>query len=266
MPKTTAPRTAFLRCKHALRMALARHERPYLALARWKAGRERSRGSARLGAEWDGKRPVSSDVDIVIEGYPRSANTYAYAAMRVSQGRQVRIAHHLHQAAQVSWAARHGIPVMLLIRAPEDAVLSYVVREGFLTTRRALIDYVRFYERCWPYADAVVIAPFEEVTRDFGALVDEVNRRWGTSFAPFKGSADEQRAVEELIERLNEDDQWRQRRAGRVDDTRTKPLPVQGRERLKQERRDELAEPRNQELLAHARALYNRYLAARARI
>lgn len=265
MPKITpaAPRTALLRAKHALRMALARYEQPYLTLARWKAERERIKGSARLGTDWDGKRPVSTDIEIVIEGYPRSANTYAYAAMQVSQNRHVRVAHHLHQPAQVSWAARRGIPIILLIRDPAEAVLSYVVRESFLSTKRALIDYVRFYELCWPYVRSVVVAPFEVVIRDFGVLIAEVNDRWGTGFVPFAGDDGMKRKIEDLIDRLNEDDQWRQRRAGRVDDTRTKALPVAGREELKRQRSLELTLPGNRDLLAHARALYDRYLEAR---
>lgn len=39
---------------------------------------------------------VARDTEIVIEGYPRSANTFAVAAFLLAQGRPVKIAHHLH--------------------------------------------------------------------------------------------------------------------------------------------------------------------------
>jgi len=53
---------------------------------------------------------VKKDTEIVIEGYPRSANTFAVAAFLLAQGRAVKIAHHLHVPAQVIQAVRWGIP------------------------------------------------------------------------------------------------------------------------------------------------------------
>jgi hypothetical protein len=36
-----------------------------------------------------------------------------------------------------------------------------------------------------PAADGVVVAPFDEVVRDFGATMHRLNDRFGTSFVPF---------------------------------------------------------------------------------
>jgi hypothetical protein len=68
---------------------------------------------------------VDARTDIVIEGFPASANTFAVAAFRLAQEpRYMRIAHHTHVPAQVIEATRLGVPAILLIREPMQAVLS----------------------------------------------------------------------------------------------------------------------------------------------
>src|SRR6266566_5260966 len=71
--------------------------------------------------------PFDPHVDIVIEGFPRSANSFAVHAFRVAQDRPVRIAHHLHAPAQVIAAVRARVAAITLIREPEDAVLELVI-------------------------------------------------------------------------------------------------------------------------------------------
>ncbi|RMG27959.1 MAG: hypothetical protein D6732_19595, partial [Methanobacteriota archaeon] len=44
---------------------------------------------------------IGARTEIVIEGYPRSANTFAVVAFRLAQNRPVKIAHHLHMEAQI---------------------------------------------------------------------------------------------------------------------------------------------------------------------
>jgi hypothetical protein len=56
---------------------------------------------------------VSRTTEIVIEGYPRSGNTFAVVAFRLAQGREIEIAHHLHAAAQIKRAARLDVPAFI---------------------------------------------------------------------------------------------------------------------------------------------------------
>jgi len=87
---------------------------------------------------------VARDTEIVIEGYPRSANTYAVCAFLFAQQHPVRIARHLHVPAQVIQAVRWGIPTLILIRKPQDAIASLLVREPMLFAKRAINDYICF--------------------------------------------------------------------------------------------------------------------------
>ncbi|PAP75951.1 hypothetical protein BSZ37_05605 [Rubrivirga marina] len=121
---------------------------------------------------------------IVIEGYPRCGNTFATVAFQLAQGTPVEAAHHLHAEAQIVGAAAAGIPTILLIRDPEEAVVSNARSFGY-PLKTALRDYVLFYRRVLPYREHVVVADFQDVTSDFGAVVGAVNARFGTDFAPF---------------------------------------------------------------------------------
>lgn len=128
---------------------------------------------------------IGPETELVIDGYTRSATTFAVYALQLSQANPVRLAHHLHAPAQLIEAARRGVPALVLIREPQGAVLSQVVREPWVTVSGALIAYSRFYTCLVPYRDRFVVGEFEQVTTDFGAVVRRLNTRFGTSFAEF---------------------------------------------------------------------------------
>ena len=59
---------------------------------------------------------VDRRTQIVIEGFPRSGNTFAVVAFQQAQRESVRVARHLHMREQVIRAAKWGIPTLLLAR------------------------------------------------------------------------------------------------------------------------------------------------------
>ena len=61
-------------------------------------------------ARKDQARVVTPDTQLVIEGFPRSANTFARVAFNAAQSGRVRIAHGLHVPAQVVRAAQCVYP------------------------------------------------------------------------------------------------------------------------------------------------------------
>lgn len=142
---------------------------------------------------------ISPDTELVIDGYTRCASTFAVYALQLPQPRPVRLAHHLHAPAQLIQAARDGVPALAVIREPEGAVLSQLIREPGVALRDALIAYARFYERLVPYRDGFVIADFEQVTKDFGEVIRNVNIRFGTEFAEFVPTEPNVRRCFELI-------------------------------------------------------------------
>jgi hypothetical protein len=129
---------------------------------------------------------VHRRTELVIEGFPRSANTFAAVAFQVAQPRPVRLAHHLHAQSQVTWALQAGIPALVVIREPSAAAASVVTRSPHLTLSDVLSAYARFYESLLPHRDACVLGLFDSVTTDFGAVIRELNARADTHFEPFE--------------------------------------------------------------------------------
>jgi len=151
---------------------------------------------------------VSSDTHIVIEGFTRSASTFAVIAFQLAQPEPVRVARHLHAPAHLIAGAKRGLPVIACVRPPEATVLSAVIRTPSLTVPHTLWAYARFYERIVSYRSSFVVATFEEVTGDFGVVIDRVNAQFGTSFSRFHHSESNVAKVFHLIEQRSGKPSW----------------------------------------------------------
>ena len=175
-------------------MALgARYPRLAVPVARWRG----------YGA------PLSADTEIVIEGFPCSANTFVVEAFRLAQGRPVGVAHHLHAPGHVIAALRRGVPALVLIREPDGAASDFARAKPALTLAQVLRAYVRFYEPLLEYRHRLVVGPFEEVTTDLGAVIRRVNVRFGTAFEEFRHTEENMAQAREAA-----DDYWETRREG----------------------------------------------------
>ena len=185
----------------------------------------------------DAPRLVDRTTQVVIEGFPRSGNTFAVTAFQVAQTEDVRIAHHLHVPTQVIRAAHLQIPVLVLIREPADAVSSLVVREPRITARYALNYYISFYRAIAGYRSAYVLGPFEEVTSDYAATIERLNTRFGTHFSGFEHTEANLRTVFSRIEKLNVlNDDGSENRVARPSSART-GLGASVREKLRTQQR-----------------------------
>lgn len=190
---------------------------------------------------------VSSSSDIVIEGFPRSGNTYAVAAFRHAQGTPVRIARHLHAPAQVTLGLRYGVPALVVVRRLPDPVLSMVIRDPALSLAQVLKAYARFHEELAPVREAVVVADFEEVISDFGAVIHRLNERYGTTFREYRHSDANEAAVRGIVEEMDREDTG----AAEVDE-RSVARPSATRDALKAELLEQYKAPALAPLRARA--------------
>lgn len=227
------------RVRHHARRPLART--PYL----WDAA-----VSARPG-----KRAtlVRRDTDLVLEGFLRSGNTFSVAAFQVANGTDLHLAHHLHGAPHLLRAARLGRPAVLLIRPPADAVTSYLIRRPTLTARDGILEYLDFYRTAWRVRDELVVATFEQVTGDFGGVIERVNARFGTTFRPYAGTPEDQEAAFAIVEEMN-----RRECEGDLVESHV-GRPSAERDVIKARVRGQLEDPRAAGLLREAEAWYARY-------
>jgi hypothetical protein len=197
---------------------------------------------------------VHDNTDILIEGYPRSANSFCVAAFRLAQDRPVDVAQHTHAPGHVIAALRMGIPSIVLVREPEEAVLEFVIAKPRLTPRQALRGWVRFYATLLPRRAEFVVGAFPEVTLDFGAVIRQVNDRFGTSFKEFEHTEEN---VRECFRQM--DAYWWGLLGPQGSVERLVGRPSEERERMKDTMRAEYASGVPAALRARAAALYRAY-------
>lgn len=140
---------------------------------------------------------------LLIDGYMRSANTYAVFAFRHSNGPAVGLAHHLHRPIVFRRAIALGVPALLTIRQPLGVMASMVQFAPENSITDVLHTYRLFYQELEPVLDDLVVADFAEITADFGAVVRRLNERFGTSFVPYLKTEANDRAVFSEVERFS---------------------------------------------------------------
>lgn len=175
-----------------LRSRLAEHPALYLPIARRKYP----------------DSVIGDDTRLVIDGFTRSAVTFATIAFQMAQRRPVRVAHTLHSSGHVIAAARRSVPTIVTIREPEEVVLSAVIREPYVTLGQALTAYARFYSTLRPFRPDFVVSEFDDITRNFGSVIRRVNQRFGTGFEEFEHTEANVERCYEVIEARSQRPPW----------------------------------------------------------
>jgi hypothetical protein len=237
---------------YRLRTFNRRYPWMFLPLARWRWQRWRKQyGINPDTVEPAAPYPLERDTEIVIEAYPRCGNTFAHVAFKFAQTKPVNIAHHTHAAAQVIAGAKQKIPTLVIIRPPEDAICSYLVG-GFdpgLTVKQALREYISFYSLIIPFSSAFVVATFEELTQDFGAIIKRINQTYQTSFDEFEHTEANVKKCFDLIDRGYETI------FGQLSN-KTVSRPATERAKVKNQLQEQFNLPSNAKLKAKAEQIY----------
>jgi hypothetical protein len=203
--------------------------------------------------------PAVPPVEIAIDGFPRSANTFSSRAF-VFANPDVKVSHHMHAPASILLATRHGIPAIVVIRSPRDAVLSEVIREPRKRLKRGLVEWNSFYGLVHPVLDRVVVADFRTVTSDYDVVIDEVNRRFGTTFTPYRNSPEHD---EEVFASIEAGARARGKTGSRLE--RQVPRPSKERAEHKAALEAEMDAPALRPLVKRAEALYADFAAVAPR-
>lgn len=108
---------------------------------------------------------VTPHCDLVIEGFPRSANTFLHRILRAATGNELRIAHHVHRPQQITMAIRYDLPTYVLFRHPRDCIASWLVWDARRTAARSLDLYIAYAETTLELlgAPSLRVLSFEDV-------------------------------------------------------------------------------------------------------
>lgn len=120
---------------------------------------------------------VREDSILLVEGYPRSANSFTVGAIK--QNNTGHIASHLHCIGHVKQAIDMNIPCLILIRPPAQAVPSFLAWNNRLGAKQLLKEYISFYTQLMPYRHLIVTAEFDEVTTDLDHIIYRLNKKFG---------------------------------------------------------------------------------------
>jgi len=196
---------------------------------------------------------VTRDYQLLIEGDRSSGNSFARDAF-LAANPGVAVGSHIHSPAHVAEALRLRIPTILLVRSPEDAVTSRAARWPEEEVGTALRRWLRFYSATFECRDRVVVASFEQLVADFGAVIERVNAAFGSTFVPFEHTAANVESVFRVIDNS-------QTLAYGAVDGRWVARPSDERVDANREARRRLQAPELRRLLARCNDLYGRYVA-----
>jgi len=170
---------------------IRRHPLLYFTITGWRRSVKRLR--------------AYKDTQLVVEGFPRSANTTSMYALYYAQGTSFKVGHHLHVGAHIVYAAKHNIPCLVIVRRPVDCIASLMVMRKGGRPSTLLKDYIDFAKVVLRYSHKVVVADFEQITANgVGDAIHRVNKKFGTSFLKPSHSVDERRWVEEQVRNWNQ--------------------------------------------------------------
>jgi hypothetical protein len=212
-------------------------ERPTLY---WPLGLLRARGNV-----------LFEDYDFCVDGFPRSANTYALRMFQLMYEPNLRIWSHHHIPPFLIRAVQIGKPVFFLCRSPIDGAISYAILLGS-TVEDQLRYYIQFHQVLLPYMDGLFVAPFDQVTSDFQRVVEAFAARWSLSLTPRLG---EEIARSRAFAKIDED---QTNSLGGINE-RIVHRPSRFRETLRPALLASLDSSTAQRLLAEANDLYQQY-------
>jgi len=199
-------------------------------------------------------RAITASTDLVIEGFPRCGNTFAVTAVEYASEHRIRVASHVHHPAQVKQAYRRGVPVLIVIREPVDALASYLTYGEHGRPASAIAEYCSYYRELLPYLDGVVISDFSVNVSNLSETIERLNERFGLAIPPFDQTPENVELVFDEISRFHK------LTHRNLDASSVAPRPNPERQGTADQLREELSSPRYEELMTQARELHDYYL------
>ncbi|HOI28595.1 MAG TPA: hypothetical protein PLZ15_02460 [Melioribacteraceae bacterium] len=119
---------------------------------------------------------VKKDTELLIDGFPRSANTFAYTFIELTQPVK-KIAHHVHLPVQFYRGIRFRTPAVLLLRNPVDAAISMSIRRPTYFPYLIFLYYYLFHKKIWEIINDTLVIKFEEVISDPNSIIRKLRSK-----------------------------------------------------------------------------------------
>lgn len=136
-----------------------------------------------------------NDTDIVVEGYPRTGNSYLYLLIKQINPK-IKISSHTHTIANVKLGISLKKKVIILIRPPLESCVSRLVFQKNLTTILALKDYFIFYSHIQKKQKELIIINSDKMFNDNIYLINKLKGIFGKEI--FNISIDQNKIFSDL--------------------------------------------------------------------
>ena len=198
-------------------------------------------------------KQITDYTDLVVEGFPRSGNTFTVSALQQAADHRIQISSHVHHPSQVKLAQIRGVPTVLIIRDPLDTLASYLTygRHGHPAT--VIKEYCSYHRELLPYLDQLLLCEFTDNISDLSVTIARINERFSLEIPLFDQSPKNKAHV------FNEISRFHALMHPKLNSAYVAPIPTQARREVIDHFRAELESPRYQVLMAEARSLYEYY-------
>ncbi len=146
---------------------------------------------------------TSKRTEILIDGFPRCANTYSTYAFQIAQRDTPIMAHHIHKQSQFIIADKYNIPSILLIREPIGCISSLIIRQPKYDINIVLSGYHFLYSSLLNYNNYVV-GNFENILSDYASIINQLNGKFGSSFIPYERNDENEKKVKHIVQTQDE--------------------------------------------------------------
>jgi len=195
---------------------------------------------------------ITPSTGLVVEGFPRSGNTFGAEVFRIVSENRFEVVSHVHHAAQVKSSVKRGVPTVLVIREPVACLSSYLVGGPHATVRGVLREYIAYHTSIRRQVPHCVVVEFNELITDFELVITRVNDAFDLDLPPLKKFS----SVEEVFDVIVSEhfDRYSQ------SNEQLLPRPSSDRSEANEEYRRQLRLPANQDLLERATEIYRKTL------
>jgi hypothetical protein len=178
------------------------------------------------------KKVANNDKRLVVDGFPRSGNTFLADAIVVSQGQDFKFAHHSHLPENLLLGIELGIPSVVIFREPLQAIGSFMLyseQNEVQATKR----WIRFYQALEDSIDKLAVVSFEDIVKRPKATLSAISSAFDLDL---NIPSDEAALIAKATDRI-ENRTARMQSSRRKDPVKTSCLPSLKRTERKSEHR-----------------------------
>ena len=146
-------------------------------------------------------KAITRNTQLVVEGFPRSGNTFFAESISYFLGPDFSIASHAHHIAQIRLAVARGIPCVVLVRHPVEVLASYLIAGPHARPKDVLREYATYHSQILRLVDEVQVVTFGQAINDFQRTMERVSSRWNLSLVPESFTESDR---ERILERIDE--------------------------------------------------------------